>query len=386
VTSPTIAHLAALASLPDAGPARLRWLLGLGEPAETWERIRTGRLGGVGALGRSGVPLRLDSGVLRRWRDHAAGPWPERMARLVDRLQLRVLDRSGMPPRLGEDQDPPAVLFEQGRPLDESAPLVAVVGTRRASPYGLRIAQRLGRELSEMGVAVVSGLALGIDAAAHLGALEGPTPPVAVIGAGHDRPCPSRNRDLARDVARSGTVLSEVPPGVPSAPWRFPARNRCIAALAHVLVVVESPPAGGSMLTVAEALDRDRVVMAVPGSVERVTSAGCHQLLGDGALVCTGSADVGCLLGLLGLLDGASMVPPSSSSGPRSADPARSLTALGMAVVDLVERSPMSTDGVLAATGVALGELGSTLAELEDAGWIRRREGWIEACERGVGT
>jgi DNA processing protein len=384
VTS-TDAHLAALASLPDAGPARLRWLLGLGEPAETWERIRTGGLGGVGALGRSGVPLRVDQRVLGRWRDHAAGPWPERMARLLDRLQLRVLDRSGMPPRLGEDQDPPAVLFEQGRPLDESTPLVAVVGTRRASPYGLRIARQLGRELSEAGVAVVSGLALGIDAAAHLGALEGPTPPVAVVGAGHDRPCPSRNRDLARAVVRSGTVLSEVPPGVPSAPWRFPARNRCIAALAHVLVVVESPPAGGSMLTVAEALDRDRVVMAVPGSVERATSAGCHQLLGDGALVCTGSADVCCLLGLLGLHGGASTVA-SSPPAPQSADPARSLSALGTAVVDLVERSPMSTDGVLAATGVTLGELGATLAELEDAGWIRRREGWIEAGERGVGT
>jgi DNA processing protein len=385
VTSSTIAHLAALASLPDAGPARLRWLLGLGEAAVTWERIRAGRLGGVDALGRGGVPLRVDARLLGRWRDHAAGPWPERMARLVDRLSLRVLDRSGMPSRLGQDQDPPAVLFQQGRPVDESAPLVAVVGTRRASPYGLRVAQQLGRELSEAGVAVVSGLALGIDAAAHLGALEGPTPPVAVIGAGHDRPCPSRNRDLARSVARSGTVLSEVPPGVPSAPWRFPARNRCIAALAHVLVVVESPLAGGSMLTVAEALDRDRVVMAVPGSVERETSAGCHQLLGEGALVCTGSADVSCLLGLLGLHEGASTVT-SSSSRPKSADPAHSLSALGMAVVDLVERSPMSTDGVLAATGVALGELGSTLAELEDAGWIRRREGWIEAGERGVAT
>jgi DNA processing protein len=275
------------------------------------------------------------------------------------------------------------VLFEQGRSLDESAPLVAVVGTRRASPYGLRIAQQLGRELSEAGVAVVSGLALGIDAAAHRGALQGPTPPVAVIGAGHDRPCPSRNRELARAVVGSGTVLSEVPPGVPSAPWRFPARNRCIAALAHVLVVVESPPAGGSMLTVAEALDRDRVVMAVPGSVEWPTSAGCHQLIGEGAHACTGSGDVRCMLGLLGLLDhGGSPAPGSGTS--RAGDPPPSLTALAVAVVDLVERSPMSTDTVLAATGATLGELGSTLAQLEESGRIRRREGWIEPGEHGV--
>lgn len=376
--NPQDSHLAALASLPDAGPARLRWLVDLGDPVETWDRVRRGALKGDGARSRRDASLRIDERLLQRWRRHATGPWPQRLEERLDRLGVRVSHGSDLPVRLGGDPDPPAVLFEQGRRLAGSEPLVALVGTRRASPYGLRVAERLGRELSDAGVWVVSGLALGVDAAAHVGALRGPTSPVAVIGSGHDRPCPVRNRQLAAGVAEAGTVYSEVPPGVPSAPWRFPARNRCIAALAHVLVVVESPPAGGSMLTVAEALHRDRIVMAVPGSVERATSAGCHLLLRDGAHVCTGAPDVCCILALLGVLD-AGVPPPEAPAGPGDGVERGALSELAVVVLDLVERAPCSTDGVLAATGAALPELGAALAELEVRGLIVRRAGWIEA-------
>lgn len=375
-------HLAALASLPDAGPARLRWLVELGDPMETWERLRLGALRAEGARSRRDAALRIDAQLLQRWREHAAGPWPQRMEQLLGRLDVRVSHGSSLPVRLGADVDPPPVLFERGQGLVGTEALVAVVGTRRASPYGLRLAERLGRELSEAGVSVVSGLALGVDAAAHAGALQGSTPPVAVVGAGHDRPCPVRNRGLARAVAERGTIYSEVPPGVASAPWRFPARNRCIAALAHVLVVVESPPAGGSMLTVAEAVHRDRIVMAVPGSVERSTSAGCHLLLRDGAHVCTGALDVCCMLSLLGVLDRAAPSIPASS-GPEDRVERGSMTELAASVLDLVEQAPRTTDGVLAATGVGLGELGAALSELEARGLLVRRGGWIEAGGSG---
>jgi DNA processing protein len=374
-------YLAALASLPEAGPRRLRWLLSLGDPQEVWDRVGRGGLGAAALAQRRS--LRIDDRLLQRWSEHAAKPWPRRMEEMLDRLDVRVTHGANMPARLSSDHDPPAVLFEQGRRIDDSAPVAAVVGTRRASPYGLRVAERMGRELSDAGVVVVSGLALGIDAAAHRGAIQGATPPVAVIGAAHDRPCPTRNRDLARAVSEGGTVLSEVPPGAPSAPWRYPARNRCIAAMGHVLVVVESPPSGGSMLTVTEAVGRDRVVMAVPGSIERPTSAGCHLLLRDGAHVCAGSVDVRCMLTLLGVHESGQTSPDRGDlrgDGPEPGTRERreGLVDLATVVLDLVEQTARTTDGLIDATGASVAEIGAALAQLEDRDLVRRRAGWIE--------
>ncbi|MCP4434256.1 MAG: DNA-processing protein DprA [Actinomycetia bacterium] len=244
------------------------------------------------------------------------------------------------------------------------------MGTRRASSYGLRVAGALGRELSAAGVIVVSGLALGIDGAAHRGALEGPGAALAVIGAGHDRPCPTRNRSLAAEVAARGLILSEVPPGVGSAPWRYPVRNRLIAAFARVVIVVESARRGGSMSTVAEALARDRAVMAVPGAVGRRSSEGCHDLLRDGAEVCTGADDV---LGLLAMNQAGCGSPDSDGGVARPG-----LSGLERQVLEELAGDPLTVDSLVLRTGTSMGRIAGVLAGLEARGRIRSRSGWLE--------
>jgi DNA processing protein len=301
------------------------------------------------------------------------------MAERIDALELEVCTRDELPGVFAADHDPPGVLFTSGSEIDAQGARVAIVGTRRASDYGLRMARLLGHDLAEAGVGVVSGLALGIDAAAHAGALEAPgeTPPVvAVIGAGHHRPCPSRNRGLARAVTAAGSVISEVPPGIPSAPWRYPVRNRLIATLADVVVVVESASSGGSMSTVAEALARDRVVMAVPGLVGRRAAEGCHDLLRDGAEICTGADDVVSILGLLGF-------SPTTEREAGQQDAGADVNAAPgvdeAVVLELLADGPRTMDSLLSAGGFDLVELSSVLAAMEagslvatDAGWVRR--------------
>ena len=368
---PEGAYVAALASLPDVGPARLRGLMSQGPPESVWRRVREGRAVGSRMAGEEETQRGAPSvELIRRWRFHAQQPWPERMKERLDRLGIEVWHGITLPPRLRDDMEPPGAVFARGVLPEAGVLRVGVVGTRRASAYGLRIAEALGRDLSSAGVVVVSGLALGIDAAAHRGALQGYAPVIAVIGGPHDRPCPSRNRSLAAEVTGRGCVMTEVPPGVASAPWRFPARNRCIAALCDVVVVVESPAAGGSMLTVVAALDRDRSVMAVPGPVDRRTSEGCHLLLRDGAQVCTGADDV---LGLLGLVGAAGSADWSAVPVPGG---------LAGEILDLVCDEPLTTEAVMTRTGASLGDLSAALVELEQADLVHRKGGWIG---RGTG-
>ncbi|MDQ1396889.1 MAG: processing protein, partial [Acidimicrobiaceae bacterium] len=187
------------------------------------------------------------------------------------------------PLRLEGDHQAPAVLFSRGWIGSLDWPLVSIVGTRRCSHTGREVAAELGRELAEAGVGVVSGLALGIDGAAHEGALAvNAAPPVGVVGSGLDVVYPKRHARLWEAVATQGLLLSEAPLGAAPEAWRFPARNRVLAALADVVVVVESHVAGGSMHTVRAAEERGRVIMAVPGSVRNPASAGCNKLLSEG--------------------------------------------------------------------------------------------------------
>ena len=164
---------------------------------------------------------------------------------------VAALGSAAYPAPLVDDIEPPGVLFMRGDPAAISGPRVAIVGTRDATRYGLDLAYELGRELAAAGVAIVSGLAVGIDGAAHAGALAADTtPPIAVVGSGLDVVYPRRNAALWREVERRGVLLGEAPLGAPPERWRFPARNRMIAAIADVVVVVESRDAGGSMHTV----------------------------------------------------------------------------------------------------------------------------------------
>ena len=385
--------LAALASLDAMGPGRLRALLGAMCPDRAWHELSTGTALRHGSWPVSGEGRTLfPAAVLRSWCESAASvpELPALMSERLSRCGVDALAAPHLPRRLSEDMDPPGVLFVSGSARGclggteggdgrsggpaIGGPAVAIVGTRRASEYGLGVARRLGRELAAAGVGIVSGLALGIDAAAHAGALgAGPSAApgvvhLGVLGAGHDRPCPSRNRALARSVAGCGALLSEVPPGVASAPWRYPVRNRLIAALADVVVVVESASRGGSMSTVEEALVRDRVVMAVPGAVGRRGATGCHDLIRDGAGICTGAHDVIEALELLGFPTGAG---PAHQSGVVAHDP------LQAAVLDALCDGPLCLDAVARKCSLEVSRLSALLVEMQAAGLLACESGWV---------
>ena len=290
---PPEAWSAALAGLPAMGPARLLAFLRHWGPEVAWERVerrvwlRARQI--VGSVADD--PKRLaDLWSARARKTDVASVWQRHVDAGVGVLSL---DSRSYPGALIDDLEPPAVLFARGDPNVISGPRVAIVGTRGATQYGLELAFELGHDLATAGVAVVSGLAVGVDGAAHAGALAAETtPPIAVVGSGLDVVYPRRNASLWREVERRGVLLSEAPLGAAPERWRFPARNRVIAALADVLVVIESREQGGSMHTVAEAERRGRPVFAAPGPVRSATSAGTNRLLRDGAHVLCDAGDV----------------------------------------------------------------------------------------------
>ena len=187
----------------------------------------------------------------------------------------------------------PLALYVKGDAAALSKPAIALVGTRRATPYGRDVANRLAYDLAKAGWAVVSGLALGIDAASHRGALDAGGVTVGVLGSGLDRFYPEQNRELARDMAKKGgAVVSEFPFGRPPDRETFPIRNHVVAGLARGLVAVEAPSRSGTLITTSIAADLGRTVMAVPARVDSKMSAGCLQLIRDGAILVRGVDDV----------------------------------------------------------------------------------------------
>lgn len=268
------------------------------------------------------------------------------------------------PDRLRQLADPPAVLHVAGRldPLYE-VDSVGVVGARRATPYGLEVARDLGRGLARAGVPVVSGLALGVDAAAHGGAVEGGAAPVAVLAGGADVPYPARLRALHARVAERGCVVSEMPPGFVARRWCFVARNRIIAACSAVTVVVEAAVRSGSLSTADFAAQLGRTVAAVPGPVTSPLSAGTNALLAEGAVVVRDGRDV---LDQLSAAGSFAWLPDD--------EPTVELTPRLRRVFAAVEsgRDPIAESGA-AEAGVA--DVLAALTELELAGLIVRGPG-----------
>ena len=343
------AFAAALAGLPWMAPDRLRALLQRRAPSECWHGLASGRIGEV------------PPSWVRRARavDVAAVDVAHRSAGVT----VSVLGEPGYPVALSSDHEAPVVLFSVGALDRLGPPAVAIVGTRRCTHYGREVAAALGRALAAAGVSVVSGLALGVDGAAHEGALgAGGAPPVGVVASGLDVVYPRRHRSLWDRVAAAGVLLSEAPLGTRPEPWRFPLRNRVIAALADVVVVVESHAAGGSLHTVAAAATRDRPVLAVPGAVSSPASAGTNALLADGCGPARDAADVLVALGL----EGVAPVPTGAPADGRRARP----SGVDAAVLDAVGWSPTTVDEVLARSGLAPPRATAALVRLEAAGWV----------------
>jgi len=254
---------------------------------------------------------------------------------------------------------PPASIYVRGRLPD--GPAVAIVGSRRASPYGREIATWLAGELARLGVTVVSGFAVGIDAAAHRGALAGRGPTVAVLGCGLDVDYPRGHRGLGREIAERGAVLTEYRLGRAPAPWQFPIRNRLIAALAAATVVVEAAPRSGSLVTARLALEVGRDVLAVPGRIDDPLSSGANRLIADGATPLLGIDDVLAAIGLGG----------GSVAVPARVEPA-GLGPDGLTVWRSLAASPADADGLASATGLPVDRLLALLLELEIGGHVRR--------------
>jgi DNA processing protein len=232
----------------------------------------------------------LARAVLRGPEDAEAARW----AAAIERGGVRLLTPfdDEYPRLLREIADPPFVLYALGRLERLGLPAVAIVGSREASRYGRDVAERLARELSGVGVSVVSGFARGIDAAAHAAALEGPGGTIAVLGCGLDVDYPREHARLKAALASDHLLVSEYPPGAEPRPQNFPIRNRIIAGMSSGVVVVEASRRSGSLITARLAADFGRDVFAVPGSVFSPTSVGAHELLRDGAILCRAAEDV----------------------------------------------------------------------------------------------
>jgi DNA processing protein len=270
----------------------------------------------------------------------------------------------GYPERLRELPDPPAVLHIAGSPSAlPAAEAVAIVGARRATPYGLEVARSLGRGLAAAGLPVVSGMALGIDSAAHAGVLAAPAgaAPVAVLAGGAETAYPARMRGLHLRLVEAGAVVSEMPPGFTGHRWCFPARNRIIAALSTVTIVVEAATRSGSLITADLAADLGRGVAAVPGPVTSRASAGANELLHAGAAVIRGPRDA------LELVCG----PDAPRPEPEPLPP---LEPAQRRVLDAVEQG-RGTLAELAQTMDEAQTASRTLSELELLGLVRRAFG-----------
>ncbi len=340
-----------LARTPRIGPRTARLL-----------EEQVGSLEALFALDREAL---IDGGVPRRLAEAVADRAPlleaEREQRRLRELgaTLIALGEEDYPPRLAQIHDPPQTLSVLGALSLGDERAVAVVGARRATPVGREVAFELGAGLAAAGYTVVSGLARGIDAAAHRGALEAGGRTIAVLAGGLARVYPPNHRDLARQIARTGAVVSEASPDAEPVRYSFPQRNRIVAGLSLGVVVVEAGPRSGALITAELALQEGRELFAVPGSVREPLAQGTNRLLQEGATLVTCPEDV------LEARGGAAPRPTPPDGAPDS-DPAAAAVrqALGAGAAD--------AESLAVTSGLPLVRVQTALARLELTGAVRR--------------
>jgi len=353
-----------LVGLPDVTHARLRALF----------RRWPDPVDALAAVARGATASCFDppvaAEVLRSWQVAATGP--ARVAAITATVQSRgtrvlLATDPGFPIDPEAIPDHPAVLLAEGdRPDALDAPRVAIVGTRAATPHGLDDARSLAADLAEAGVTVVSGLAIGIDAAAHEGALLGSGTTIGVVATGLDIEYPRRHRALYGKVRASGLVVGESGFGVRPEPIRFPVRNRIIASIADITVVVEATARGGARITAEHALRYGRPVFACPGSRRNPAAEGCNELIADGAHPLLRSDDVLIGLGLTpGVRRGSGVSAPERPTP--TGDTARVLHAFG--------GEPATPDQLAHRCGLGVGTVATALCELVRDGWARSESG-----------
>ncbi len=357
-----IAAWVGLSRLPGVGPRTVAgWVARAGSARAVWQHLP------------AFVQKRADAAeILAAWREVD----PSAVLAGARSLGLTVLTacEPGFPALLREIPDPPPVLYVRGR-LDE-APSVAVVGSRRATPYGLAAAERLAFDLAQEGVTIVSGLARGIDSAAHKAALDGGGRTVAVLGCGADVIYPPEHRRLAEAIAAQGALVSEFPPGTPPLPGHFPRRNRIISGIALGVVVVEGAEDSGALMTVDYALDQGREVFAVPGSIFSPRSRAPHSLLRQGARLVEGAGDILTELGLGCWARSGPGEGKMAAAGEPCAVPVPSGGAEGKArLLALLEGGPQRLDDLAEQASLSVPAVGALVTMLELQGLVRTLPG-----------
>ncbi len=342
---------------------------------------------------------------LVRLRDAALDTTPRQRAWLQrPDVSIVWLGHPSYPRMLRELSDPPPLLFVRGTLDEPDRFAVGVVGSRHATPYGRSVAERISRELAGHGLTVASGGAVGIDAAAHRGALAGGGRTLAVLGCGIDVDYPRENRALFEEIAAQGALISEYALGTQPDAWRFPLRNRIISGLSQGTLVVEAPRASGALITARYAAEHGRPVLAVPGNIDRPSSQGTNQLIKDGATLITETEDILRALGMIVLPprqedqrafdldwvggDGAAAdAPPINTTeegvaagSRRAADSnrARRMGALPQSqqrLLDELSLTPRHIDAIASAAGLTATEAGVEMTLLELQGHVRRLPG-----------
>ena len=360
-------ELMRLTMIPGIGPLTCRALLEqfqtaskvLGAPASTLRQV-------------SGVGAKLAERISKAGREVDAEAELAHCRSLG--VRLLALADPGYPPPLKDIPDPPQVLYTLGtyEPVDALA--IAIVGARRSTPYGLRIAERLASALARVGLTVVSGLARGIDAAAHHGALKAGGRTLAVLANGLAEVYPPEHVELARRVIASGALLSEMPLEQQPLPGLFPQRNRIISGLCMGVVVVEATPGSGSLVTAEHAMEQNREVFAVPGPVDSLTSRGCHRLIRDGAKLVETVDDI---LEELGPLVRA---VPRGNCGTPVGEPVELPAELTLdpqerTLLGLLADHPITVDELIQRTGLTASQVMATLSVLEMRRLVRRLSG-----------
>jgi DNA processing protein len=343
----------ALCMAAGIGPVRFHRLLQLcGDARGAWQASEL-------ELAAAGLERR----TMEALRDLRRRMTPQAITAQLARLEidsLTLLDDT-YPPNLRHIADPPPVLFVRGSIREQDENAVALVGTRRATAYGRAVAERLAADLARAGVTVVSGLAKGVDTAAHRSAVDAGGRTLAVLGNGLDQVYPPENSNLAQRIVdrQAGALVSEFAPGVPPDAINFPRRNRVIAGLSRATVIIEAGPRSGALITADFALEQGRDVLAVPGSIMSAMSAGSNDLLKQGAIPVTSASDI------LNALN-----PDSVAASPSPTQ--LELAANESSVWEALAGDPRHVDDVARALGRGAGDVSATLALLELKGMARQ--------------
>jgi len=345
-------ELVTLSSLPSMSHSRMLELLTVfGSPRSALKAIESGEKCGS-----------INSRILDCWSKVLSSRKPEEYVRKIESMGIQtvVFGEESYPYLLSQIRKPPWVLFLRGSLPSAEEPLIAIVGSRKASAYGLEVAEWLARGLAKSGVIVVSGAAYGIDSAAHRGSLQSGGRTIAVLGSGVDVPYPSSNAGLLKEIARNGCVISEYPPGTRPSKQNFPERNRIIAGISLGVVVVEASRRSGALGTVSYALEENREVMAVPGPIFSQNSEGTNELISLGAAAVTCPQDILSFIGF-------EQEPSTTLSASISSD--------SKSVLEILSAGGMDSESISRISGMEASRILSILLELEMAGLVRRGPG-----------